>query len=129
MKINRKIDSIAASAEDVFAKLNNFEQYATKFQDNIQDWRTTEDGCTFTVNKMATCTLHILEQIPFSKIKYQLDTDKSMSAIADVFITDRGNICDMDIEVTANVPIFMEPMIKMTMAKYIDSIKSKLEIR
>lgn len=126
MRINRKIESVAASAEAVFTKLNDFQQYATKFSGNIQDWRTTEDGCTFTVNKLATCTLHILEQTPFSKIKYQLDTDKSMSAIADVFITDRGTICDIDIEITANVPIFMEPMIKMMMERNIDSIKSTI---
>jgi len=127
MRVTKHLDSVAATAETIFQKLNDFQQVGRMYSDKLQNWQITEDGCSFSVNNMATCTLHILEQVPFSKIVYRLDTDKNMSAIATINIIDKGQCCDIDMELNANVPFFMEPMLKGMLGQQVDTLLAQIK--
>ncbi len=113
MKIQSNKENLTISPDRVFNALLNFtrNQQAPSIP-QITDWTVTNDGCSFTINGMVTCYFKLSGQIPFSKVSYLIDTDKKFSATADFLIedTDCGSIVQIVAE--ADVPIFMQPMLK-----------------
>lgn len=113
MKIQSNKENLTISPDSVFNALLNFtrNQQAPSIP-QITNWTTTNDGCSFTINNMVTCTFKLSGQIPFSKVSYLIDTDKKFSATADFLIEEADYGSNVQIIAEADVPIFMQPMLK-----------------
>lgn len=113
MKIQSNKENISITPDRVFHGLLNFTRNTTAPSiPQLSNWVVTDDGCSFTINNMVTCHFRIVEQIPYSKVSYHIDTDKNFSATADVHIDDLGYGSTVQIFVDADVPFFLQPMIK-----------------
>lgn len=113
MKITSNKETIAATPEKLFNVLIGFAK--TEQVPNIpqvSDWKSLENGCQFTIANMITCSMVLTEQTPFSRVGYQISTDKGISADAIFHIEVMGPSCQVQIEADANAPIFMQAMIK-----------------
>lgn len=132
MKIQSNKENLTISSDRVFNALLNFtrNQQAPSIP-QITNWTVLENGCSFTINDMVTCTFKLTEQIPFSKVTYLIDTDKGFSANADFLIEDNGANSDVQIIAEADAPIFMQPMIKgpvqQALNKALERIKEMVE--
>ena len=113
MKLCSNTENIHVTAEILWQMLIHLPQNkpATSIP-HLTDWTITDNGCCFTLSNMLHCTLQLQSQTPHSKVVYQIDTDKNISAIATFLIQDNGADAQLTIEAETNVPLFMQAMIR-----------------
>lgn len=63
--------NINASTEALFTFLNNANNYVQLLPDNLDNFKTTDDTCSFSISKFGTFELKITESIPNSRIKIE----------------------------------------------------------
>ena len=128
MKITSNKETFAATPEKVFNVLIGFaknEQVPSIPQ--VSDWKNLENGCQFTIASMLTCSMLLTDQVPFTRVVYQISTDKGISANATFHIQDLGNQCEVQIEAEANAPLFMQAMIKTPIEQAMNKGLAKLK--
>jgi len=113
MKIQSNKENLTTPQEKVFDTLVRFTQQAQMPPiPQISNWNADENGCSFTIENMVTCHFQMTEQVPYSKICYHIDTDKGLSADAIFHIDGNESGSTIQLEAEADVPIFLQPMIK-----------------
>jgi len=128
MKITSDKETIATTPERLYNVLVNFlniDQIPAMPQ--VSNWTKLEDGCSFTIMDMITCAMRLTEQQPFSQVAYTISTDKGMQAQAVGHIQDEGAGSSIQIEIDADVPIFMQPMIKGPLTQAINKGLAKIK--
>src|SRR5882724_4790864 len=61
--------TITKSAKEVFDFLSDFNNFQKLMPEQVVDWKSTTDECTFTIKGMATLGMKIVEKTPNSLIK------------------------------------------------------------
>lgn len=69
MKIEGKKVSLNANRKKVFEFLSDFNNYEKLMPEQIVNWKSTEDDCSFTVSGMADLSLKFEEKNPPDNIK------------------------------------------------------------
>ena len=67
-EIKSDIVSINKSAEHIFHFLNNFDNFGKLMPEQVINWKSTADSCSFTIKGMADIALKTSEKTEFSKI-------------------------------------------------------------
>jgi hypothetical protein len=67
-EIKSDVVSINQSNEHVFNYLANFDNFGKLMPEQVINWKSSIDTCSFTIKGMADIALKISEKIPFSKI-------------------------------------------------------------
>lgn len=70
-KIESEIVQIENSAANIFNYLSNFNNFKQLMPEQVSNWQSTADECTFTINGMATIGMKIVEKTPTSSIRIQ----------------------------------------------------------
>lgn len=113
MTIDSNKETIAATPEKLYNILINFIQNnQTPIIPQVSNWTKLEDGCSFTIMNMINCSMRLTGQSPYSKVTYAIGTDKNMSANATFNIEDTNGQSELQISFDADVPIFMQMMVK-----------------
>lgn len=113
MKIQSNKETLATSQEKVYDTLVRFTQNAQQPPvPQITNWSADENGCSFTIDGLVTCHFRLTEQVPYSKVCYHIDTDKNLSADAVIHIDAEGTGSSVQLEAEADVPIFLQAIIK-----------------
>ena len=66
--------SINAPIEKIFDFLSDFNNFHTMMPEQVKNWTSTADTCSFEVSGMGTLALKITEKVPYSKILIVPDT-------------------------------------------------------
>ena len=128
MKVNSNKETFACTPEKVFNILIGFAKTGQVPPiPQVSDWKNLENGCQFTIANMITCSMMLTDQTPFSRIVYQISTDKGISADATFHIEDMGDQCQVQIEADANAPFFMQAMIKTPIEQAMSKGLAKLK--
>ena len=113
MKIQSNKETLATSQEKVYDTLVRFTQQAQMPPvPQITNWSADENGCSFTIDGLVTCHFRLTDQVPYSKVCYHIDTDKNLSADAVIHIDAEGTGSSVQLEAEADVPIFLQAIIK-----------------
>lgn len=67
-KIESDVVQIEKSAATIFDYLSNFNNFQKLMPEQVTNWQSTADECTFTINGMATIGMKIKEKTPSNKI-------------------------------------------------------------
>ena len=67
-KIESDVVQIDNKAATIFDYLSNFNNFQKLMPEQVTNWQSTADECTFTINGMATIGMKIKEKAPNSKI-------------------------------------------------------------
>lgn len=128
MKITSNTETISATPEKIFNLLVSFAHadHAPAIP-QVSDWTNLENGFRFTIAGMITCTMQLADQRPFSRIEYQVSTDKGISATAAFLIEEAGSGSQLRIEADADAPIFMQAMIKKPLEQAMNKGLAKLK--
>ncbi len=105
---------IDRSAESIFSFLGNFNNFQKLMPEQVTNWQSTEEECSFTIAGMASLGMKITEKIPHSLIKV------SRNGKAPFDFTLDCNIHSIDgnkSEVTLAFDADLNPMMKMMAVK------------
>lgn len=60
---------INCSIEKIYNFLSDFNNFKNLMPEQVQDWKSTEDSCSFEISGMGHLALKMTEKVPFTKIK------------------------------------------------------------
>ncbi|MFA4852181.1 MAG: hypothetical protein WC599_06650 [Bacteroidales bacterium] len=66
--IESNIAEIKNSQEKVFNFLSNLNNFKKLMPEQVINWKSTEDSCSFTIKGMTGLSMKISEKVPYSKI-------------------------------------------------------------
>lgn len=116
--MSKKIESekiiINCEAEKVFSFLGNFDNFSTLMPEQVINWQSTGDSCSFEIKGLASLGLRITEKIPFSKISMKAEGKIPFGFTWDSLFQE---IADQQCEVQFLIHADMNPFIAMMAEK------------
>ncbi len=89
-KIESDVVEIENSAANVFDYLSNFNNFQKLMPEQVTNWQSTADECTFTINGLATIGMKIVDKTPSSKISISSNGKVPFDFGLFVVLTDKG---------------------------------------
>ena len=106
--------TISKSQADIFNFLCNFNNFQKLMPEQVTNWKSTEDECSFTISGMASLGMKIVEKIPNSFIKVTRNGNAPFDFTLDCNIKELGNDSS---EVFLAFDADLNPMMKMMALK------------
>jgi len=130
--MSRRIETqkarINCHPQKVYDFLTNFDNFERLLPDQVANWQSTADSCSFEVKGLATIGLRITEKTPFTKINmigegklpfgFSLET-----AIAEV----NPQKCQVQLAIVADMNPFIAMMAEKPLQNFVDLILPKLK--
>ena len=128
MKINSKNEIIQSPDAKIFAMITDFRKFGEFLPPQVQDWKAEEDYCEFSVSGMITVRVEIAEKTEFSRVVYTIKNDKSIPASFWIDISaNSASASDVSLGMEADIPFFMQGMVKEPMQKMADMILQRIK--
>ena len=128
MKINSNSGEILAKDAKIYAMVTDLRRFGEFLPPQVQDWKAEEDYCEFSVAGMVTARLEIAEKVEFSKVVYEIKNDKNLPVKFQIDITEKGvDNSEVGIGIEADVPFFLQGMVKDPLQKVADTIAQKIK--
>lgn len=113
-KIESDVVQIDNSAANVFAYLSNFNNFQKLMPEQVTNWQSTADECTFTINGMATIGMKIIDKSPNNKITISSNGKVPFDFNLFVLLIEKGdNACSGQLVFESE----LNPMLKMMVVK------------
>jgi len=130
MEIYSKRVNVSAKSNVLFETLtncNNMGKYIPKEQ--IKDWKSTVDNCSFSVSGAGKIEMAIAEKIPFSAVVFSIGSAAAKD-VKVVFHTDETgeDSCELYAEASLEIPFFMAQMLKNPLQKFMDMLIDYIKI-
>lgn len=117
---------IENSAENLFKCLINFNNFEHLMPEQVNDWESTEDSCSFNLSGMATVNMTIAEKTPNSQIKIT-STGKPIDFDLIIELNEQGSNCEAQIILEANLNPMLKMMAEKPLRNFINLLASKLK--
>lgn len=127
MEFSSKPETIQAPAVQLYALLCDYERCGQLIAPQLSDFTSIENGFRFNFQGMTVCNLQLISQTPCSQVSYHIESDKKIAADIVFLITDNGDCCLLQIKASANVPFFMQAMIKKPLEKMVESAVQQIK--
>ena len=105
---------IEKSDEEIFRFLSNFNNFQKIMPEQVTNWQSTEDECTFTIAGMATLGMKITEKNPNNLIKVTKNGSAPFDFTLECLIKKKS---EKDSEVQLAFNADLNPMLKMMAVK------------
>ena len=120
---------VEANISDIFAFLSNFNNFEGLMpQQQITNWKSTEESCSFTVQGMGDFGLKIKEKIPETKIIIVPDTAKPIPVSFNL-ICELAHMTDETTEAMIRIEADLPVMIAMMAGKPLQNLVNILAER
>jgi len=120
--------TVGNTAENIFSFLSDFNNFKNLMPEQVKDWQSTEDTCSFTIQNLPAISMKIHEKLPFTKIVY---TSHSETPIKFELIYFLKNKSASQTETQLIFKADLNPMLSMMVAKplqnFVDILNQKLK--
>jgi len=128
--MSKRIDSqkvmIQCPAKQVFAFIGNFNNFEKFLPEQVINWHSDGDSCSFEVKSLATLGLRFTEKIPCSKISMKGEGRIPFDFTLDALIMEVSfNQCEVQLVINAQ----MNPYIAMVAEKPLNNFIDDLIVR
>jgi carbon monoxide dehydrogenase subunit G len=113
-RIESDKQQVSKSADEIFKFLENFNNFEKLMPEQVKDWRSTEDSCSFTIAGMASLGMKIIEKRQPEFIKVAKDGAAPFDFNLDVNIKP---LSENSSEVRLAFDADLNPMLKMMATK------------
>jgi hypothetical protein len=131
--MSRRIESekviINCQPQKVFSFLSNFDHFSSLLPEQVVNWESTGESCTFEIKGLATLGLSITEKIPYSKIS-MLGTGKiPFGFTLDSYFEEiPDQQCQTQMVIVADMNPFIAMMAEKPLQNFVEMLVSKLKI-
>lgn len=98
---------------EIYNFLSNFNNFQKLMPEQVTNWQSTEDECSFTIAGMASLGMKIIEKTPNSQIKVTRNGKAPFDFNLDCAIKDLSKNCEVQLAFDAD----LNPMLKMMAVK------------
>ena len=92
MQIESDKATINKSSSEIFSFLSNFNNFQKLMPEQVANWQSTENDCSFTIKGMATIGMKIIEKIPNSLIKITSNGKVPFDFTLNVHLTETSHV-------------------------------------
>lgn len=134
VKTESKKTEIGRNVEFVFDHVSNFSNFSLMANDKIENFKATEDKCSFTIKGMGDFGLKIIDRIPYEKITVASDPEVQSSMPLNFILNlnfekTEAYKCNVTAVIELDVPQIMAMMIKKRLEKAADTLVETLKQR
>ena len=134
VKTESKKTEIGRNVEFVFDHVSNFSNFSLMANDKIENFKATEDKCSFTIKGMGNFGLKIMGRIPYEKITVASDPEVQSSMPLNFILNlnfekTEAYKCNVTAVIELDVPQIMAMMIKKRLEKAADTLVETLKQR
>ncbi len=134
VKTESKKTEIGRNVEFVFDYVSNFSNFSLMANDKIENFKATEDRCSFTIKGMGDFGLKIIGRIPYEKITVASDPEVQSSMPLNFILNlnfekTEAYKCNVTAVIELDVPQIMAMMIKKQLEKAADTLVETLKQR
>ncbi len=134
VKTESKKTEIGRNVEFVFDHVSNFSNFSLMANDKIENFKATEDRCSFTIKGMGDFGLKIIGRIPYEKITVASDPEVQSSMPLNFILNlnfekTEAYKCNVTAVIELDVPQIMAMMIKKQLEKAADTLVETLKQR
>jgi carbon monoxide dehydrogenase subunit G len=106
--------SVDKTPEEVFNFLSNFNNFKKLMPEQVTNWESTEDTCSFTIAGMASLGMKMVEKKPYSLIKVEKDGKAPFDFTLECLV-DKKDSSKSEVQLAFNADL--NPMLKMMAVK------------
>lgn len=127
-KIESEKVEINNSVESVFTYLGNFNNFQKLMPEQVANWSSTEDECSFTISGMATIGMKIIEKKPFTEINIISNGKVPFNFNLKVLLTDAlENKSTGQLVFEAELNPMLKMMVEKPLGNFFNMLASKLK--
>lgn len=108
---------------------NNIAKYIPS--DKIQNWQSTENYCSFSIEGAGKIEMNIQDKNPYSTVSYSIGNALTKAALI-VFSIEKvegnENLCELQAKANLEVPFFMAQMIKSSLQRFMDMLVEYIKV-
>jgi len=119
---------IHKSAEDIFNFLSNFDNFGKLMPEQVINWKSSTDSCSFTIKGMADIALKTSEKIPHSKIVWSTDGKAPFDFTLSSILSDqKENQTQTQIILHADLSPMLKMMAMRPLGNFVNLLVNKLK--
>ncbi len=119
--------TVNKTAKEVYDFLSDFNNFKKLMPEQVVDWTSTADECTFTIKGMATLGMKIVEKIPNSLIKVIKNGSAPFDFTLSCMIDDLQHQCVVQLAFDAELNMMMKMMATKPLTNFLNILVNKLK--
>ena len=118
---------INSSAEDIFKFLSDINNLEQLMPDQVVNWESADDECSFTIKGMGNIGMRIVEKIPISEVKI-VSTKGALKFDLNCLIEKvNDDKCNTQLILEADLNPMMKMMVEKPLGKFFNLLVMKLK--
>jgi len=121
--------SINCRSEKVYNFISNFDNFTKLLPEQVENWQSNGDSCSFDVKGLATVGLRIIGKEPFSKVSMQGEGKLPFNFTLDANILETvQQQCEVQLVINSDMSQFISLMAANPLKNFIDTLASRLKL-
>jgi carbon monoxide dehydrogenase subunit G len=130
--MSKRIESekviINCPPEKVYNFLGNFDNFSSLMPEQVINWKSDGDSCSFEIKGLASLGLRIIEKNPFTKISMQGEGKIPFGFTWDSFIRETfDKQCEVQLVIDADMNPFIAMMAEKPLQNFVNVILPRLK--
>ena len=130
--MSRRIESqqaiINCQPQKIYGFLSNFDNFTKLLPDQVANWQSTGDSCSFEVKGLATIGLRITDKIPFTRIRMAGEGKLPFGFTFETFIQEiADHQCQVQMVIDADMNPFIAMMAEKPLQNFVDMLLPRLK--
>jgi carbon monoxide dehydrogenase subunit G len=126
-RLESDIVTVNKPAKEVFEFLSDFNNYKRLMPEQVSDWQSTSDECSFTIKGMGSLGMKMKERIPDSSVVIEKNGKAPFDFFLSCSITDKNAQSDVQLFFDADLNAVMKMMASKPLTNFLNLLASKLK--
>jgi carbon monoxide dehydrogenase subunit G len=118
---------IQNSAENIFHFLNDFNNFEKLMPEQVVNWQSTKESCSFTIKGMASLEMRQQSVVEFSEINLVSEGKSPFPFTLSCFLNEQGNSTDTQMVLNADLNPMLKMMAKKPLQNFVNLLVGKLK--
>lgn len=119
--------TVAKPAKDIYDFLSDFNNFQRLMPEQVTNWKSTADECSFTMNGMVSLGMKVLEKTPHSLIKAGRNGSAPFDFTLSCHIEDQGASSAVQLSFDADMNPMMKMMAERPLTNFLNMLTERLK--
>ncbi len=126
-EINSEHVDIQKPAKEIFIFLSDFNNFEKLMPEQVVNWKSTNDTCSFTIKGMATLGMRHQSLVEYSEINLVSDGSAPFSFTLSCLLNEQGNSTGAQMKINADLNPMLKMMAKKPLQNFTNLLVQKLK--
>ncbi|MEO8088090.1 MAG: SRPBCC family protein [Bacteroidota bacterium] len=119
--------TVNKTAKEVFEFLSDFNNYQRLMPEQVTDWKSSAEECSFTIKGMASLGMKMKEKTPYTKIVIEKNGKAPFDFFLICELEDMQSQCEAQLIFDADLNVMMKMMASKPLTNFLNLLASKLK--